>query len=59
MQALDVGCIPVFFSGTGRGDLLRRALSRSYFGTDQPDLWSVLLSEEALLGCAASADDEL
>ena len=57
-QALDVGCIPVFFSGTGRGDLLRLAFSRTYFATDQPDLWSVLLDEEALIGCSGSADEE-
>ena len=25
VQALDVGCIPVFFDGTGRGDVLREA----------------------------------
>ena len=28
VQALDVACIPVFFSGTGKGDLLRRAFVR-------------------------------
>jgi len=57
VQALDIGCIPVFFSGSGRGDLLRRAFSRSFFGTDDPDQWSVLLHEETLIGCAGSADD--
>ena len=58
VQALDVGCIPVFFSGTGEGDLLRQAFSRSFFGTASPDDWSVLLDEEALLMCTGSADDE-
>ena len=58
VQALDVGCIPVFFDGTGRGDVLREAFSRSFFGTDDADRWSVLVSEYELLGCAPSADEE-
>ena len=42
-QALDAGCIPVFFEGTSEGSETRAAMSRTLFGTDHADSWSVLL----------------
>ena len=36
-----MGAIPVFFEGVSEGDETRRAWSRTLFGTDAPDRWSV------------------
>ena len=42
-QALDAGCIPVFFEGTSQGSKTRSAFSRTLFGTENSDRWSVLI----------------
>lgn len=59
VQALDVAVASRSSSlaPAARGDLLRNAFSRSYFGTDNADMWSVLLDGAALIGCSGSADD--
>ena len=54
VQMIDVGCIPVFFDGSGRGDLTRSSFSRTLFGEEDPDRWSVLVPEAGVLGCTTN-----